>query len=68
MTPLERALQEAGRINYCDECQNFVIVGRAAYCKHSGKLIHPIMVERGQGTGPAWNCKNAKAKEYEHGN
>ena len=63
MTPLEKALKEAGRINYCDECGNFLIVGRTAYCKHSGKLIHPIMVERGQGRGPAFACPNAKPME-----
>ena len=57
MTPLEKALQEEGRVNYCDECKQFQIVGNAAYCKVDGKLIHPIMLTRGQGTGPAWNCK-----------
>ena len=57
MTPLEKALQEEGRVNYCDECEQFQIVGNAAYCKVDGKLIHPIMLTRGQGTGPAWNCK-----------
>ena len=63
MTPLERALQEQGKINYCDECKSFLLVGRVAYCKISGKMIHPIMVERGQGYGPAHNCKNAEPKE-----
>lgn len=57
MTPLEKAIAEAGRVNYCDECEQFKIVGNACYCKVDGKLIHPIMLIRGQGTGPAWNCK-----------
>ena len=57
MTALEKARAEEGRINYCDECGQFTIVGNAAYCKADGKLIHPIMLIRGQGSGPAWNCK-----------
>ena len=57
MTPLEKAKAEEGRVNYCDECEQFEIVGNAAYCKVDGKLIHPIMMARGQGTGPAGNCK-----------
>lgn len=57
MTPLEKARAEEGRVNYCDECEQFEIVGNFAYCKVDGKLIHPIMMMRGQGTGPAWNCK-----------
>ena len=57
MTPLEKELAKEGRVNYCDECGQFVIVGNGAFCKVDGKLIHPIMLVRGQGTGPAWNCK-----------
>ena len=57
MTPLEKAKAAEGRVNYCDECGQFVIVGNGAFCKVDGKLIHPIMLVRGQGTGPAWNCK-----------
>lgn len=57
MTPLEKARAEKGRINYCDECEHFEIVDDGAYCKASGKLIHPIMLVRRQGAGPAWNCK-----------
>lgn len=60
MTPLEKALQEEGKVNYCDECEHFKIVGNTAYCKVNGKLIHPIMLTRGQGRGPAWNCKKRK--------
>lgn len=57
MTPLEKAKAAEGRVNYCDECEQFQIVGNACYCKVDGKLIHPIMLARGQGTGPAWNCR-----------
>lgn len=57
MTPLEKAKAEEGRVNYCDECEQFIILNDAPYCKVDGKLIHPIMMVRGQGTGPAWNCK-----------
>lgn len=57
MTPLEKAKDAAGRVNYCDECESFVILNDAPYCRVDGKLIHPIMLVRGQGTGPAWNCK-----------
>lgn len=60
MTPLEKAKADEGRVNYCDECEQFEIVGNAAYCKVDGKLIHPIMMARGQGTGPAWNCKKRR--------
>ena len=60
MTPYEKAKAEEGRVNYCDECEQFKIVGDAAYCKVDGKLIHPIMMARGQGTGPAWNCKKRR--------
>ena len=60
MTPLEKAKSNKGRVNYCDECEQFEIVGNAAYCKVDGKLIHPIMLMRGQGTGAAWNCKKRR--------
>lgn len=60
MTPLRKAKAEEGRVNYCDECEQLEIVGNAAYCRVDGKLIHPIMLMRGQGTGPAWNCKKRK--------
>lgn len=60
MTPLEKAKVAEGRVNYCDECEQFEIVGNAAYCKVDGKLIHPIMLMRGQGTGAAWNCKKRR--------
>ena len=57
MTPLEKALDEKGKVNYCDECERCVVVGDAAYCEADGKLLHPIMFIRGEGTGPAWACK-----------
>ena len=60
MTPLEKALQEHGEIDYCDECEFIRLVGGTPYCGVSGKLIHPIMVERGMGTGPARNCWKRK--------
>lgn len=60
MTPLEKAKSNKGRVNYCDECEQFEIVGNAAYCKIDGKLIHPMMLVRGQGTGAAWNCKKRR--------
>lgn len=60
MTPLEKAKAAEGRVNYCDECEQFEIVENAAYCKVDGKLIHPIMLVRGQGTGAAWNCKKRR--------
>jgi len=60
MTPLEKAKSNKGRVNYCDECEQFEIVGNAAYCKADGKLIHPMMLVRGQGTGAAWNCKKRR--------
>lgn len=60
MTPLEKARQReaVGDIDYCDECEAFVVIRNAAYCKQSGKLIHPIMLERGQGSGAARNCNH----------
>ena len=65
MAPLERALQDEDKINYCDECENWLVVGNVAYCRKSGKLIHPLMFARGQGYGPARRCKNAKRKADE---
>lgn len=52
MTPLEKAKAAGGRVNYCDECESFVILNDAPYCKVDGKLIHPIMLVRGQGPAP----------------
>lgn len=62
MTPLERALEreKAGEIDYCDECEYVVIVRGVGYCGVSGKLLHPMMFERGQGCGPARRCQKRK--------
>ena len=60
MQPLEKAKLNKDRVNYCDECEQFEIVGNAAYCKVDGKLILPMMLVRGQGTGAAWNCKKRR--------
>lgn len=62
-TPLEIALErEASRedIDYCDECEYIAIVTGVGYCGISGKLLHPMMLERGQGFGPARRCQKRK--------
>ena len=64
-TALDKAKEEVARIDYCDECVNYAILGNAAYCKESGRMIHPLMVKRGEGHGPARNCENAKRKEIQ---
>lgn len=57
-TPLERALRTQYDINYCDECENCVVVNGAGFCRVSGKILHPIMFDHGlQGNGPALHCK-----------
>lgn len=58
-TPLELALEReaADVIDYCDECEFVCIVQGVGYCGISGKLLHPMMFERGQGSGPARGCK-----------
>lgn len=63
MTPLEKAMS----VEYCDQCDNFVIKGNAAFCKVDGKLIHPLMVMRGQGSGPALRCKKREGGRHEQG-
>ena len=54
-TPLDLALEReaAGEIDYCDECEYLVVVRGTAYCGVCGKLLLPMMFERGQGYGPA---------------
>lgn len=67
-TPLERALKMSDgtrAIEYCDQCANWIVIDDTAYCRASGKFIHPLMFERGQGAGPARNCKDRK-KEINH--
>lgn len=61
-TPLEIALarQAAGEIDYCDECEYVVVVRGTGYCGVTGKFLLPMMFERGQGSGPARNCKERK--------
>lgn len=61
-TPLEIAEEReaAGAIDYCDECQYIRVIRQAGYCGISGKLLSPIMFERGQGYGPARRCRKRK--------
>ena len=61
-TRLEIALarQAAGEIDYCDECEYVVVVRGTGYCGVTGKFLLPMMFERGQGSGPARNCKERK--------
>lgn len=59
-TPLDLALERAGEIDYCDECDYLRVVCGTAYCGISGKLLLPMMFERGLGTGPARRCGKRK--------
>ena len=61
-TPLDLALEReaAGEIDYCDECEYLVVVRGTAYCGVCGKLLLPMMFERGQGYGPARRCQKRK--------
>ena len=56
------ALEKEKRINYCDECDNYTTVGESAFCKVSGKYLHPLMFQRGEGNGPAYRCEDAAPK------
>lgn len=62
MTPLELALERetTGEIDYCDECEYVAIVQGVGYCGVCGKLLLPMMFERGQGYGPARRCEKRK--------
>ena len=60
MTPLEKALMDEDKIDYCDQCENMKVVGRIGFCTVSEKILHPLMYTRGQGYGPARRCKNAR--------
>ncbi len=65
-TPLDLARERevTGEVWYCDECEYIVIIKGTPYCGISGKLLHPMMFERGQGTGAACSCGKRKgAKE-----
>lgn len=61
-TPLDlaREREASGEIWYCDECEYMVLVKGTPYCGISGKLLHPLMFKREQGTGPAQNCVKRK--------
>lgn len=61
-TPLDLALEReaAGEIDYCDECEYVVAVRGTGYCGVTGKLLLPMMFERGQGCGPARRCQERK--------
>lgn len=61
-TPLELALEReaAGEIDYCDECEYVVAIRGVGYCGISGKLLLPMMFERGLGSGPARRCRERK--------
>ena len=49
MTPLEKARAEEGRVNYCDECEQFEIVGKAAYA-HSIRSVLGTTRQGAKGT------------------
>lgn len=61
-TPLDlaREREATGEVWYCDECEYIVIIKGTPYCGISGKLLHPMMFERGQGTGAACSCEKRK--------
>ena len=61
-TPLDlaREREASGEVWYCDECEYMVLVKGTPYCGISGKLLHPMMFERGQGTGAALSCGKRK--------
>lgn len=48
-TPLELALEReaAGEIDSCHECEYMTAVKGVGYCGISGKILHPMMLERG---------------------
>ncbi len=65
-TPLDlaREREATGEVWYCDECEYMTVVRGTAYCGISGKLLHPMMFERGQGRGAACRCgKRKEARE-----
>lgn len=51
LTPLEKArkMQQENTLYSCHECRKCVKVGNLWYCEDSGKILHPMMLER---TGP----------------
>ena len=67
MTPLEKARkrqQESNGIYTCFDCKNCVKVGGWWYCEDSGKMLHPMMLER---VAPL-NCERAVPKKEEETN
>lgn len=63
MTPLEYARQREKEnvLNSCYECKKCVKVGGWWYCEDSGKLLHPMKLER---ISPL-RCDRAVRKEAE---
>ena len=45
MTPLERAKQRKA-VKNCLNCADMETVNGVAYCKKSGKLIHPYLLSK----------------------
>ena len=43
MTPLEMAKQRTA-IKNCQNCDDVEVIDGVAYCKKSGKLIHPYLL------------------------
>ena len=54
MTPLQMARlrqqeQQKKPSRHCSTCDKRVVIGNASYCEESGKLLHPRLVESGNG-------------------
>ena len=45
MTPLEMAKKKTA-VKNCQNCKDIEIVNGVAYCRKSGKLIHPYLLDR----------------------
>lgn len=61
LTPLEKARKREATIYSCFECKKCVKVGGWWYCERSGKMLHPMMLER---TSPS-TCSHAEKKKVE---
>lgn len=59
LTPLEKARRREKTVYSCLECKKCVKVGGWWYCERSGKMLHPMMLER---ISPS-TCKHAEKKE-----
>lgn len=44
-SPLEIALESKGKPKTCASCQDRVTVKGVSYCKKSGKMLHPMLLE-----------------------